>query len=73
MVPGNSIQLHEHITPVPELNLSHLYIGDPIVQRFTDRSQSAVVFRYVDVWMSLKADSTDSRYDDGGTDAERLE
>lgn len=65
--------LHADITPIPEFDLPHLYVSDSVVQRSTDKSQSTVVFRYVDIRMALKANSTDSRHNDGGTDTERLE
>lgn len=66
-------QLRTHVTPVPEFNPPFLYVSDPIVQRSPDRSQPAVVLRDVNVWMALKTDGTDSRYNGGGPDTESFE
>ena len=66
-------RLRAHVTPIPKLNLPLLYTSDPVVQRPPDRPQSAITLRYIDVWVTLETDRTDSRHNDGCSDAERLE
>jgi len=66
-------QLRANVTPVPKLNPPPLYVSDPVVQRPPDRPQPAVVLWDVDVRMALKADGTDPRHDNSGSDAESLE
>ena len=66
------VQLSATVAPILKLDLALLYVRQPIVQRSRDRSQSAVVFGYIDIWMALKAYGTDPRDNRGSSNTECL-